>query len=57
MPRAKRVCLAGDVFHVLNWFVARMTIFETPADYEAFARIIAEVHETVPLPILAWVAP
>ena len=56
MPRAKRVCPAGECFHVLNRSVARMTVFEKPADYDAFARVIAEVHEAVPLPILAWAA-
>ena len=56
MPRAKRVCPAGECFHVLNRSVARMTVFERPADYDAFVRVIAEVHKTVPLPILAWAA-
>ncbi len=36
MPRTKRVCPAGEVFHVLNRAVARMTIFEKPEDYLAF---------------------
>jgi putative transposase len=36
MPRPKRVCSAGEVFHVLNRAVARLTIFEKPEDYGAF---------------------
>ena len=56
MPRTKRVCPAGEVFHVLNRAVARMTIFEKPEDYLAFQRVVAETWQVVPLPILAMVA-
>ena len=42
MPRRKRVCPRGDVFHVLNRAVARLTLFEKPADYDAFLRVIDE---------------
>jgi len=38
MPRPKRVCPAGEVFHILNRAVARLTIFEKPEDYDAFLR-------------------
>ena len=53
MPRPKRICPAGEVFHVLNRAVARMTIFEKPADYDAFMRVLDETWQTVPLPIFA----
>ena len=53
MPRRKRVCPRGEVFHVLNRAVARLTIFEKPADYEAFRRVLDETWEIVPLPIFA----
>jgi len=43
------------VFHVLNRAVARLTIFEKPADYDAFLRVIHETWEIVPLPIFAMV--
>ncbi len=56
MPRRKRVCPAGEVFHVLNRAVARLTIFEKPDDYDAFLRVLAETWELVPLPIFAMVA-
>ena len=56
MPRRKRVCPRGEVFHVLNRAVARLTIFEKPADYEAFLRVLDETWEVVPLPIFAMVA-
>lgn len=55
MPRRPRVCLPGHVFHVLNRAVARLTLFEKPADYEAFFRVLDETWEQVPLPIFALV--
>ncbi|MFV2068980.1 MAG: transposase [Pirellulales bacterium] len=55
MARTKRVCPAGEVFHVLNRAVARLEIFEKPEDYDAFMRVLAETWEIVPLPIFAMV--
>ncbi len=51
MTRTKRICPAGEVFHVLNRAVARLTIFEKPEDYAAFIRVVEETWEIVPLPI------
>ena len=56
MARTKRNCPAGEVFHVLNRAVTRLTIFEKPEDYAAFMRAVAETWEIVPLPIYAMVA-
>ena len=56
MPRTKRVCPAGEVFHVLNRAVARLEIFEKPEDYDALMRVVDETWSIVPLPILAMVA-
>ena len=56
MTRTKRICPAGEVFHVLNRAVARLTIFEKPEDYAAFMRVVEETREIVPLPIYARVA-
>ena len=56
MARTKRICPAGEVFHVLNRAVARLTIFEKPEDYAAFMRVVEETWEIVPLPIYAMVA-
>jgi putative transposase len=56
MPRIRRVCPANEVFHVLNRAVARMTIFERPADYDAFLRVLDETWAEIPLPILAFSA-
>jgi putative transposase len=55
MPRPKRVCPAGEVFHVLNRAVARLTIFEKPGDYDAFFRTLLETWREVPLTIFAVV--
>ena len=55
MPRPKRVCPAGEVFHVLNRAVARLTIFEKPGDYDAFLRVLDETWREVSLPIFAMV--
>ncbi len=52
MPRGKRICPAGMVFHCLNRSVARLTLFEKEADYEAFERVIEEAHDRVPLRLL-----
>ncbi len=56
MPRSKRVCPAGEVFHVLNRGVARLEFCEKPADYDAFMRVVNETWQIVPLPIFAMVA-
>jgi putative transposase len=38
---------------VLNRAVARLTLFEKPADYQAFLRVVDETWRHVPLPIFA----
>ena len=53
MARSKRICPAGEVFHVLNRSVARLPLFEKPADYHAFLQVIDETWAIVPLPIFA----
>jgi putative transposase len=55
MPRPKRICPAGEVFHVLNRAVARLTIFEKPEDYDAFWEVVQETWQEIPLPIFAMV--
>jgi putative transposase len=55
MPRAKRICPAGMVFHCLNRAVARLSLFDKPGDYEAFERVLEEAHERLPLRILDYV--
>ena len=40
MPRTARVAPCGLVFHLLNRGVARMQLFEKPADYQAFEQVL-----------------
>lgn len=54
MPRPRRTAPGGFVYHVLNRANGRRTIFEKPHDYRAFEEMLAEVHERVPIRILAW---
>ncbi len=54
MPRTKRNCPAGMIFHCLNRSVARLTLFEKDRDYEAFERILEEAFAGIPLPILDY---
>ena len=56
MARTKRSCPAGEVFHVLNRAVVRLTIFEKPQDCAAFMRAVEDTWEIVPLPIHVMVA-
>ncbi len=55
MPRRKRVCPRGKVLQILNRAVARLTIFEKPADYDTFVRVIEKTWKLVPLAIFAMV--
>src|SRR2546428_13939206 len=54
MPRRKRVATGGLVFHVLNRAVARDKIFWKPRYYEAFQAVLQEVHDWVPMRLLAY---
>src|SRR6266852_1734428 len=54
MERPLRVNLGGYVYHVLNRANARLPRFQKDADYEAFERVLAEAHERLPVPILAF---
>lgn len=53
MPRRARFAPGGLVYHVLNRAVARTRLFDKPADYDAFERVLAEAHERHPLRILS----
>jgi putative transposase len=43
------------VFHVLNRGVARMQLFEKPADYQAFEQVLRETVDESPIRICAYV--
>ncbi len=47
MPRPKRQCAGGIVYHVLNRANGRLRIFKKRADFEAFERVLAEGIERV----------
>lgn len=42
MPRRPRLAARDLVYHLLNRRVGRLPLFETPADYAAFEKILAE---------------
>jgi len=54
MPRQKRLAPAGYPFHIINRGVGRMPLFETPEDYDAFLRCLAEAQRLRPIKILAY---
>jgi putative transposase len=54
MPRIPRVCLAGDVYHVLNRGVRRQRLFETVDDYRHFQRLLGRAATRVPMRLLAY---
>ena len=54
MPRRARSIVGGLIYHVLNRSNGRATLFRKAADYEAFARTLAEAHERLPLRILSF---
>ena len=46
--------MANLVFHVLNRAARRTRLFDTPQDYAAFLRILAEAQRRVPIRLLAY---
>jgi putative transposase len=54
MPRRLRHAAGGYVYHVLNRAVGRATIFQKPADYDAFLRVLTQAHDWIPVPLLAF---
>jgi putative transposase len=54
MPRPPRNTQAGLVYHALNRANARLTIFHTPADYDAFVHVLADALDEVPTRLLGF---
>lgn len=54
MPRRKRVCTGGYVFHVLNRAVGRQQIFKDDEDYAAFERVLIQALERTPVRLLSF---
>jgi putative transposase len=45
MARRQRGADGGYVYHVLNRAVGRATLFDKPADYAAFEKVLRQAHE------------
>ncbi|TWT32574.1 transposase [Blastopirellula retiformator] len=54
MGRPKRADEAGGIYHALNRGNSRAAIFDTPDDFDAFERILAEGLSRYPCQILAY---
>src|SRR5947207_594619 len=54
MPRTRRQCPAGYIYHVLNRSVARITLFRHDKDYAAFELTLAQAHARTPIDLLAY---
>lgn len=54
MPRRPRLAAGELAYHVLNRRVGRLPLFEKPADYAAFEKILAEAHAATRLRITAY---
>jgi putative transposase len=54
MPRRPRLSTGGIAYHVLNRRVGRLELFEKPADYFTFEKILAEAHGRTGIRIAAY---
>ena len=54
MPRRLRIATGGLAYHVLNRRVGRLRLFEKPADYAAFERVLHQAHERTGIRIAAY---
>lgn len=54
MPRRPRLASGDLAYHVLNRRVGRLPLFEKPADYVAFEKILAEAYAQANIRIAAY---
>ena len=54
MPRRPRLAAGELAYHVLNRRVGRLPLFDKPADYAAFEKILAEAHAQTRIRIEAY---
>ncbi|MEK9131695.1 MAG: transposase [Patescibacteria group bacterium] len=54
MPRPPRVDVGNHVYHVLNRAVARVTLFETEADYTLFESVLEEITSRTGIRLLTY---
>src|SRR5438067_939874 len=55
MARRTRCSDAGYVYHVLNRAVGRATLFDKPADYAAFEKVVCQAWERSGMRLLSYV--
>jgi putative transposase len=53
MPRALRIILANECYHLINRGNQKARLFHNAADYEAFLQYIREAQQRVALPLLS----
>lgn len=54
MPRAQRVDVADQYYHVINRASARLTLFETKEDYSIFESVLVEAVEKYQMRLIAY---
>jgi hypothetical protein len=54
MPRRPRLSTGGIAYHVLNRRAGRLELFDKPADYSAFEKILGEAHHRTGIRIAAY---
>ena len=54
MPRRPRIATGGLAYHVLNRRAGRLALFEKPADYAAFEKVLQQAHEQTGVRIAAY---
>ena len=54
MARRPRLSTGGIAYHVLNRRVGRLELFEKPADYSSFKKILAQAHQSFGVRIAAY---
>lgn len=54
MPRRPRLAAGNLAYHVLNRRVGRLLLFQKPADYAAFERILAEAQDRFRIRLTAY---
>ena len=54
MPRRPRIATGGLAYHVLNRRIGRLRLFDKPADYQAFEKILEQACERTAIRLAAY---
>ena len=54
MARTARASVGGYCYHVINRGNAREDVFHKPEDFAAFARLLGEASERLPMRLVGW---